>query len=135
MSKNLVAENWRLEQSRYAIVGIHCKKCDAFLFPKMALCSKCHEAENIEEYFFSNKGTLIQWTIIHAATRGFEISTPYYYGIVELEHGVKVSTQITGVNESKKLKKGMPIEMVFRKLFEDGNQGILTYGFKAQPIY
>ena len=133
MERNLIAENWRLERARYALVGNHCTKCDVYFFPTKPLCVKCHTGEDLVEHTFSDKGKLIEWTQIQEPTGGFELMAPFFYGIVELDHGVRVSCQLTCVSEDK-LEYNMPIRMVFRKLFEGGREGIITYGLKAEPV-
>ncbi|MHA2250580.1 MAG: Zn-ribbon domain-containing OB-fold protein [Candidatus Kariarchaeaceae archaeon] len=133
MSRNLVAENWRLERSRYAIVGNRCKDCQIYYFPGKQICVKCN-SEELNEYHFSGRGKIVEWTKIHDPARGFELYTPLYYGIIKLEEGVKISVQFTSVEDERELEPGKETKMVFRKLFEDGDQGIVTYGFKAAPV-
>jgi uncharacterized OB-fold protein len=60
--------------------------------------------------------------------------TPIYYAIVELDEGIRTAVQLTSVTDESKLIPGKKTEMVFRKLFTDGEQGIVTYGFKARVI-
>jgi uncharacterized OB-fold protein len=128
-----VAENWRLEKSRYAIIGNRCDNCSIYYFPSKQICIKCNAAE-LSEYAFSGRGKIVEWTKIHDPARGFEMYTPIYYGIIKLEEGIKMSVQFTGINEESDLESGNEVKMVFRKLFEDGDQGIVTYGFKATPV-
>jgi uncharacterized OB-fold protein len=53
--------------------------------------------------------------------------------IVKLEEGPLVTAQLTDV-DNKGVKIGMPVEMVTRKLREDGDRGILVYGYKFRPV-
>ncbi|MFV2013942.1 MAG: Zn-ribbon domain-containing OB-fold protein [Candidatus Heimdallarchaeota archaeon] len=131
--RNLVAENWRLEKSRYAMVGSHCKKCDVFYFPNAKICNKCGVHE-LHDHKYTGKGKLVEWTKITEPARGFEMFAPIYYAIVELEEGIKIAVQLASVKDEEKLVPGANTEMVFRRLFTDGDQGIVTYGFKAKPI-
>lgn len=130
----MIAENWRLERSRYMILGSRCTKCDAYFFPTKILCGKCHNDEFLEEYQYDEKCKLVEWTRISDPTNGFTLSAPYHYGVVELEHGVKISVQITSVLDEEKLVPGAPMRLEFRRLFEGGPEGILVYGFKARPL-
>lgn len=134
MARNLVAETWRLEKSRYAMMGNKCVGCNIFNFPSKQICIKCG-SNDLHHHHFSGNGTLIEWTKIYEPARGFELFAPMYYGIVELEEGVRTSVQITSVTDESKLVPGIKTKMVFRKLFSDGKQGIVTYGFKAEPIF
>ena len=134
MTRKLVAENWRLEQARYKMLGSHCSGCDGYHFPMKQLCLKCKTDENLKEYAFKGTGKLVEWTRIYEAARGFEGVAPYYYAIIELDEGIRVSTQLTSVFDETILEPGKPIKMVFRRLFQDGKEGLLTYGFKAEPV-
>jgi len=43
-----------------------------------------------------------------------------------------VTAQLTDVDNNK-VDIGMPVEMVTRKLREDGDRGMLVYGYKFRP--
>ncbi len=131
--RNLVAETWRLEKSRYAIVGNRCTGCKIYFFPCKQLCIKCNSTELVE-HVFNGRGKIVEWTKIHDPARGFELYTPIYYGIIKLEEGIKLSVQFTSIRDEADLEPGNETKMVFRKLFENGKQGIVTYGFKAVPV-
>ncbi len=135
MTRKLVAENWRLEKARYALVGNFCKKCLGYHFPKKQLCLRCKTSEHLEEYKFKHEGKLLEWTKIYDPAKGFDFAGPYYYCIVELEEGIKITTQLKYVTDEGRLKYGMKVKLVFRRLFSHGNEGLNTYGFKAVPVY
>ncbi len=115
------------------MVGSHCKKCDMYYFPNSQICNKCG-IDELHNHKYTGKGKLVEWTKITEPARGFEMFAPIYYAIVELEEGIRTAVQLTSVKDEKKLVPGTKTEMVFRKLFSDGEQGIVTYGFKAKPI-
>jgi len=88
---------------------------------------------NMSRYIFGLKGKIVEFTRVEEAAKGFELMVPYYYGIVELDEGVRISCQIID-SYSKELEVGMPVEMTFRLLRKSEGQEILQYGFKALPI-
>jgi uncharacterized OB-fold protein len=49
--------------------------------------------------------------------------------IVELEEGPRLTAQVVGVSE-KEVKIGDEVEMVFRKIMEDSEEGLIHYGYK-----
>ena len=59
--------------------------------------------------------------------------TPYILGIIELDEGPKLMGQLVGI-DSENVKIGMPVEACFRKISEDGNSGIIHYGFKFREV-
>jgi uncharacterized OB-fold protein len=54
-------------------------------------------------------------------------------GIVELNDGVKLTTQIADVDFDK-IKIGMKLKLVFRKIQDEGAAGLHCYGYKAIVI-
>ena len=52
--------------------------------------------------------------------------------LVKLEEGPLVTAQLTDVDNDI-VEIGMLVEMVTRKLREDGNRGMLVYGYKFRP--
>jgi uncharacterized OB-fold protein len=52
--------------------------------------------------------------------------------LVRLQEGPLITAQITDV-DVKDVKVGMPVEMVTRVLREDGERGMLVYGYKFRP--
>jgi hypothetical protein len=52
--------------------------------------------------------------------------------LVRLAEGPLVTAQLTDVDEDE-IWIGMPVEMVTRVLREDGERGMLVYGYKFRP--
>ena len=68
------------------------------------------------------------------APAGYEQNAPYTVASVALDEGPMVTAQLTDLGEEP-VRIGMPVEMVTRKLREDGEKkGILVYGYKFRPI-
>jgi uncharacterized OB-fold protein len=63
----------------------------------------------------------------------FEHYTPAAIALVELDEGPKVLSQIVDC-EFNELRIGMEVEACFRKLFEQDESGIISYGFKFRPF-
>ena len=80
---------------------------------------------NLEE----NEGKLITWSIVHGALKGYEDFAPYIIGIVEFKNKKRMTTQIVDI-DSNKLKNGLKVKAVFRKIYQDGDKGIIDYGLK-----
>ncbi len=118
---------WRRFQARYRLIGSRCKKCGRVYFPPKIFCTACGSRE-MEEHKFKEEGRIVTFTKIHVAPAGFEHRVPYTVGIIELEDGVKVTGEIVGREE--KIRIGARVRAVFRKIFEDGKNGIIHYGLK-----
>lgn len=87
----------------------------------------------MEEFQFSGRAKLVEWTRVDEAAKGFEHLVPYYFGIVELEEGIRLSCQITGITDEEILQPGLPLQMTFRRLGDGPEEGIINYGLKAEP--
>lgn len=136
--------------------------CDKrhYVFPPRDICPDCHGEAKIP-FQFSGRGTVYSYTVMHEASAGFEEGVPYPIAIVELEEGPRITAQLTDVESHEEpaeawvdqykgwpkinisgatqkvfdIKIGMPVEMVTRKLSEDGDRGIIDYRYKFRPIF
>lgn len=126
-----LARNWRLRAQRYQLIGNHCLNCGAKYFPPRQVCTECH-ATTFEPFQFSGKGNLYSFTTLRQAPTGFEDYAPYSVGMIKLDEGPMVEAQLTDVNPED-LEIEMRVEMVTRKLREDGAAGLILYGYKFRP--
>ncbi len=117
---------------RYRLEAGRCKKCDAIYFPPRQYCSECKSKE-FETVNLSDTGKLLTYTIIRTAPSNFSKETPYAVGIVELNDGVKLTTQIADADLNN-LKIGQNVKLVFRKIQDEGKSGLHCYGYKAIVI-
>ena len=126
-----ISRHWRLQQQRYALVGEVCPHCDEKIFPPRDVCPHC-AGEAKTPYVFSGKGEVYSYTTVYDAPEGYEANTPYTVALIKLEEGPLVTAQLTDVDNGK-VEIGTPVEMVTRKLREDGKRGMLVYGYKFRP--
>jgi uncharacterized OB-fold protein len=117
---------------RYRLEAGKCKKCGALFFPPRLVCSKCRTSE-FETLQLQDEGKILTYTIIRVGPDRFSKETPYAIGIVELNDGLKLTTQIVDT-ALEKIQIGKKVKLVFRKIQEDGRAGILCYGYKAVVV-
>jgi len=125
-----VSRFWREQQSRYNLIGSHCKTCGNYYFPIRNLCPDCRRDGDMEQYKFKGTGKIVTYTITHSTSDEFNDLVPYALAIVELDEGAKITTQI--VDEPEKVAIGKRVHAVFRKLGSDGEGGIIFYGTKFE---
>ena len=82
---------------------------------------------------FSGKGRVFTHTVIRFPSEGFKRYAPYVIGIVQLDEGPKVTSQIVDCHPED-VYISMPVEACFRKLTAQGKEGMICYGFKFRPI-
>ena len=127
-----VSRHWRLRRQRYSLVGEVCPHCETKIFPPRDICPDCGN-EASQEFQFSGKGTIYTFTEVREAPAGHEQNAPYHVAIVQLEEGPKVTSQLTDLGDIRP-EIGMPVEMVTRKIGEDGERGMLIYSYKFRPL-
>ena len=87
----------------------------------------------LEPQKLSTRGKIVSFTVIHVPPEGFGDQVPYVLAIIKLENGPKLTAQVTDCNPSQ-VKIGDDVEMVFRRVGEEGEKGILYYGYKARLL-
>lgn len=127
-----ISRHWRLRQQRYGMQGEVCPHCSAKIFPPRDICPECgKEAKNV--FQFSGRGEVYSYTMIYEPPAGYEENTPYTVALVKLEEGPLVTAQLTDLGEGS-VEIGMPVEMVTRRLRQDGDErGLIVYGYKFRP--
>jgi len=78
------------------------------------------------------KGEVVSYTIIRVPPKQFVDQAPYAVGIIKLDDGVNLMGQIVDCG-FEDLKTGMRVRIEFRKIFNEGEAGILCYGYKFVP--
>lgn len=128
MYKKSPAKAWRQYKSRYTLSGIICGNCGIKDFPAASYCRFCH-SPGVSGFSFKPIARLVTWSTLQVAPEGFEAFLPYTVAVIELEKGVRITTQLSGINPAE-LKTGLRLKPVFRKIYEDGDEGVIHYGLK-----
>lgn len=110
------------------LLGSKCGNCGAHFFPVRQACAGCLH-DDLETVRFSPHGTLYTYSVIRQSTPDFE--TPYALGYVDLPEGVRVMSQLTGL-EPEDYELGMEMELVVEPFGsdEDGNE---MSGYRFRP--
>lgn len=128
-----IPRHWRLKKQRYALVGEVCPHCEAKIFPPRDVCPECSQ-EAKTEFQFSGRGEVYSYTTVYDAPAGYEEQAPYTVALVKLEEGPVITAQLTDL-DNQPVVIGMPVEMVTRKLRNDGDErGLIVYGYKFRPV-
>jgi uncharacterized protein len=128
-----IPRHWRLKKQRYSLVGEVCPHCDAKIFPPRDICPECGKDAKTT-FAFSGRGEVYSYTTIYDAPAGYETTAPYTVALVKLEEGPIITAQLTDLGDEA-LEIGMPVEMVTRRLRQDGDErGLLVYGYKFRPV-
>ena len=91
-----------------------CGECGSTYFPPQPFCPHC-SSDNVDVVRSSGRGFLYSYVISHLAAPGFE--APYVIGVVELEEGPRLLTNIVDVPaEPDQLPLDLPVEVVYREI-------------------
>ncbi len=125
---------WREIPSRYNLIGSKCGNCGALDFPPRVVCPRCGRKSvgKMQRMKFGGRGKVVSFTVIHDAPKAFDMMKPYVLAIVEMDEGVRLTSQVIDCDPAK-VTIGMPVESAFRKLGEEGAAGIIHYGYKFRP--
>jgi len=123
---------WRLRKQRYQLEGSKCKKCGSNFFPPRCVCTAC-KSDDLEPFQFAGKGKVYSYTTIYQTPDTFDKQVPYIVALIDLDSGPRITAQLTDI-DLQSVKINMPVEMVIRKIYEDGADGPIQYGYKFRPI-
>jgi uncharacterized OB-fold protein len=126
-----ISRNWRLKRQRYNLEGTRCT-CGYTSFPPRRVCPNCKKNPQ-NPVRFGGTGEVYSYTTVFEAPSGFEAYVPYSVALIKLDEGPLLSAQLTDV-DPEDVTVGMRVEMVTRKLKEQGETGLIVYGYKFRPV-
>jgi 3-hydroxy-3-methylglutaryl CoA synthase len=110
--------------------GSRCKSCGTIQFPPQRVCTKCHTIGQFERIRLSDqKAKLFTFTVDFVTD---PIDKQMSVSVVDFDCGGR-AILIMSDQDSKKIRIGMPLEMSFRKLFYNREQGIHNYFWRSIP--
>lgn len=124
-----IVRGWRHISQRYNLIGSKCLQCGEVFFPMRVICPKCRRKGKLEDIKFSGNGKIQSYSVIHTPTDEFKNISPYAVAIIELEEGAKITSQIVDCNTDD-IEIGQDVELVFRKIRAEGDEGVISYGYK-----
>jgi len=119
-----IPHRYRLKAQKFA--------CGVVSLANRYICpdSACKDFEVVT---LKGTGTILSYTIIHIAADDYAHLTPYPVAIIETDEGCRLTAMVADCN-FEDLKIGAKVELVFRKITEEGKSGIINYGYKALLI-
>jgi uncharacterized OB-fold protein len=123
---------WRNRKLYTRLIGSRCKKCGTEYYPPVKVCKKCGSTE-IEEKEMPKTGTIVSFTKLTEPPVDFKDYAPIYLAMIRLDNGILVLGQLADA-ESEEIKIGARVMATIRKWTEDGQSGIIYYGYKFKII-
>jgi uncharacterized OB-fold protein len=122
---------WREIPQRYRLEAARCQNCGYIAFPPRLVCPRCR-SRAFEPIRLADTGKIITYTIIRVPPHPFADQAPYAVGIVELDDGVRLTGQIVDCAFTD-LAIGKRVKTEFRKIYQEGEAGVIYYGYKFVP--
>ena len=120
---------WREIPQRYRLEAGRCRKCSKTFLPPRLVCDACG-SRKFDAVRLADEGLVRTFTVIRTAPAGFVGQSPYVLAVVELDQGVKLTMQVADCGPDE-VKIGSKVRIVFRKISEVGDAGVICYGYKA----
>lgn len=120
---------WRKFPERYLMMGNKCETCGTSFFPARTVCPNCRRKGKLVPEEMPREGKIITFTEVHSGPYGFEMETPYFIAIIELNNGAKVLSQVVD-SQKDKIVIGAKVKKVFRKISDIDPEGPIAYGYK-----
>ena len=115
--------------ARGELIVQRCNACGRFWFPPANHCQHCWSGDFTWRPV-SGRGRLHSFTVFRRAyAAGLADQLPYIVGIVELEEGPRLITNVVGC-EPGDVRVDMPLEVVF----EDLAEGVALHAFRPPQI-
>jgi uncharacterized protein len=131
-----IARFWRETPRRYNLGGSRCSNCGTVYFPPRSVCPSCAKHRQslgrMEPFQLSGDGEVVTFSLVHEAAEGFEMQVPYALAIVRTREGPMLTGQVVDI-EPKEVRIGLKVRATFRKLREEGEAGVIHYGYKFMP--
>jgi len=127
----IVPRHYKEMPQRYRLEGNKCKKCGRVFLPPRLVCP-CG-SEDFEDCNLDWKGKILSYTIIRTPPENFKYQKPYAVALVELEGGGRLQCQVCDTPLDQ-VDVGKEVEIVFRKIFSEGEAGIHCYGYKCRLV-
>ena len=96
----------------HRLMGQKCLQCHHYWFPPSSVCTSCGNRD-IEWVALSGMGTIFSFVVFHRLYhRGWEGEIPYVVGVIELEEGARMLSNVIGI-PVEDVKCDMPVRVVF----------------------
>jgi len=120
---------WRERHDIYRCYGSKCRQCGTIQYPIQRVCVDCQAKDDYDETRLSDqKGKIFTFSMDDRANVA---ELPLVLNIINFDEGGRFYSTLTD-RDIKKVEVGMPVELTFRKMHEEG--GLVNYFWKSRPI-
>ena len=96
-----------------------CNSCGELHYYPRSFCSKCF-SRDLEWVTCSGRGKVYSYVISYRPAPDYRSEAPYVIAVVELEEGVRMLSNLVGVEpDPARLSLDMPVEVTFEEASDD----------------
>lgn len=106
---------------RHELRGQRCRTCNwLWMYPsRMCHNPDCNTLDDYDWEQLAGTGTVWTFTVNHRAPNAeWEDDLPYVFGVIELDEGVMITSNVIGCDPSE-VHIGMPVEVVFEDVSDE----------------
>jgi uncharacterized OB-fold protein len=122
---------WREIPQRYNLEASKCGACQAIHYPPREVCPTCRRASvgRMQAVKLAGTGTVLECTVVHKAAPGYTMQVPYCMALIQSTEGPIIAGQVVDCDPHA-VHAGAAVRAVFRRLGQDGDDGVIYYGTK-----
>lgn len=126
---------WREIPQRYNLQASRCQVCQGIHFPPREVCPKCRRASvgKMQPVKLSGHGEVLECTRVHKPAPGYTMQVPYFLALIRSAEGPIITGQVVD-SDPASIVVGAKVKGVFRRLGQDGEDGVIYYGTKWQVV-
>jgi len=114
------------------LAGSECPSCKRVFFPARKICPDCLDEKNpMQTRTLNRVGKISSYSIAQVAPPGYAV--PHVQAYVDLEEGVRIFSLLVEYGDEKRIRNGLPVEMVTVKVGSD-EQGRDRLAYRFRPI-
>jgi uncharacterized OB-fold protein/acyl dehydratase len=117
--------------ARHQLLFQQCRQCGTPRFPWLPGCGACGSDE-WRAVAASGRGTVYSYVVMHHPPFP-AFAPPYAVALVELDEGVRIISNVTGV-PCDQVRIGMPVELEFLRADDDLELPVFRGGARAAPL-
>jgi uncharacterized OB-fold protein len=114
-------------------LGARCRQCDEVVFPYLQDCPNCFEADAMEHFTLSGRGTLVDFVVVERGPAGYAV--PYLQAYIKLVDGPKIYSMLSGVEPKETGPRiGQAMEMIIDVIRSEDGVDIVGWKFRPEQI-
>ncbi len=86
----------------------------------------------MKAYRLKGNGKIYSYTVVYQTSERFEQQLPYVVALIDLDEGPRITAQLADIQPTE-VDIGMEVQMIIRKIYEEGERGPIVYGYKFRP--